>query len=643
MRSHILKAIYTLLTLMISLQAVAAEGDWPHYGSDKASTKYSPLSQINEDNVTSLEVAWRWESVDKDVDQARAGLFKCTPIVVDGVMYASTPVCQVAAINPGTGETLWVYDPKAYESGRPANTGFVNRGVDYYANGEKKRIFITTGDRRLISIDAETGKPDPDFGKKGIVDLSVGLGDKPYTSGLGFNAPPVICRDTIIFGSIITDFISRKTMPPGHIRGFDVHTGKQKWIFHTIPQEGEFGNETWLNDSWKYTGNTNAWSMLSADEELGYVYLPIGTPTSDYYGEMRHGANLFAESLVCLNAETGERVWHFQGVHHGLWDYDFPAAPNLVDITVDGKAIKAVAQVSKQGFTYVFDRVTGEPVWPIEERPVPQTTIPGEWTSPTQPFPTKPKPFERQGVTEDDLIDFTPELFEEAKKIVSQYTIGPLFTPPTLITDSNKGTLVCPGAAGGANWMGACVDPETGIMYVPSMTMPIALGLRPAPAGRSDFTYGISGADMPAFGPQGLPLTKPPYGRITAIDLNSGDHVWQIAHGEGPRNHPALKDLNLPPLGAPTNGYVSNGGGVVTKTLLFMMQPDPNPKNPFGQELGSFLRAFRKSDGEKVWEHREDVVMRGTPMTYMHEGKQYIAIAAGGLREDAELIAFRLP
>jgi len=474
----------------------------------------------------------------------------------------------------------------------------------------------------------------------GKVDLEKGLGREFNPRFIGYSAPPVVCRDTIVIGSIVTDGTGSKTKPPGHIRGFDVRTGEQKWIFHTIPQAGEFGNETWLNDSWKYTGSCNVWSMMSADEELGYVYCPTGTPTGDWYGEFRHGDNLFAESLICLNAETGERVWHFQMIHHGLWDYDLPAAPNLVDIVVDGKPIKAVAQVSKQGFVYVFDRVTGEPVWPIEEKEVPQSTAPGERSSLTQPHPTKPPAYERQGITEDDIIDFTPELRAEAMRILSKYTLGPLYTPPSLVTEDNIGTLMLPSAAGGSNWMGACVDPETGIMYVPSMTLIMNLGLAKNTEERSEFSYLLAGG-FP-LGPQGLPLVKPPYGRITAIDLNKGEFVWQVPHGDGPRDHPALKHLNLPPLGSATNGVLSNGGGVLTKELLFMIQPDPKPGDMFQTGTDGVIRAFSKTDGEELWEYRLGSVPRGTPMTYMHEGKQYLVVGVGGRVQPAELVAFRL-
>ena len=619
----------------------ATDGQWQHYGGGKGSTKYAALDQIDASNVNDLEEAWRWKADDIYPDTRGAGGFKMTPLVVDGVMYASTSYSQVAAIDPGTGETLWVYDPESWKAGRPANVGFQHRGVDYWTDGEMKRILIATGGRQLISIDVETGKPDPNFGDNGIVNLAVGLGREFDPRSLGYSAPPIVCRDIIVIGSIISDGTSTKTKPPGHIRGFDVRTGEQKWIFHTIPQEGEFGNDTWLNDSWKYTGSCNTWTMMSADEELGYVYCPTGTATADFYGEFRHGDNLFAESLLCLNAETGERVWHFQMIHHGMWDWDLPAPPNLVDIVVDGKPIKAVAQMGKNAFVYVFNRETGEPIWPIEEREVPQSTAPGERSSATQPFPTKPPAFDRQGVTIDDLIDFTPELREEAIRILSEYTYGPMYMPPSVLTEDNKGTALLPHINGGSNWMGACVDPETGIMYIPSQTRMFVMGLRTNTEGRTEFRYNPALAAIP--GPQGLPMVKPPYGRITALDLNKGEFVWQVPHGDGPRDHPAIKHLNLGPLGLAGNASgLAHGGGVLTKSLLFMIQPNLSKENWLYIGDNGVIRAFDKANGNVLWEHEFDKVPQGTPMTYMHEGKQYVVVAIGGGEQASELVALRL-
>lgn len=624
----------------------ATGGQWHHYGGDHGHSRYSALDQINRANVKQLEIAWRWESVDSQLPKSAGGpgQFKVTPLLVDGVLYASTSMSQVAAIDPATGKTIWVYDPKSYERGRPTNTGFQHRGVEYWTDGKAKRIIIATGGRQLVSIDAATGKPDPAFGEGGMVDLAQGLGRKINERMYGFNSPTAVCRDTIVVGSIVFDAPTQPAMPPGHVRGYDVRTGKQKWIFHTIPQEGEFGVETWEQDSWKVAGNTNVWSTISADDELGLVYLPLSTPTNDWYGGHRHGDNLFAESLVCLDAQSGKRVWHFQAVHHGLWDYDFPCGPNLVDLTVDGQPIKAVAQVSKQGFCYVLDRKTGKPVWPIEERSVGQTRVEGEKTAATQPFPTRPPAFERQGITENDLIDFTPELRAEAIKLLAQYEYGPIFTPPIKIGENGKkGTVQMPGPAGGANWGGAAFDPQTCILYVPSMTLPFLIGLSQPDQSRSDFKY-IRTGPFVVPGPQGLPLLKPPYGRITAIDLNQGKIVWQVPHGDGPRNHPAIKHLGLGPLGAAANGVFSNGGGVLTKELLFVIQAEEDPAN-LALRMGQtgYLRAFDKTTGEMLWQQTLASTPHGTPMTYEHKGKQYIVLAVGGMGQKSEFLAFALP
>ena len=428
--------------------------------------------------------------------------------------------------------------------------------------------------------------------------------------------------------------------PPGHVRAYDTYTGTFKWRFNTVPQDGEPYNETWEDDSWRKAGNTNVWTFMSADDEAGIVYLPTSTPTNDYWGGMRLGENLFAESLVALNADTGERIWHFQTVHHGLWDYDIASAPNLVDIVVDGRPIKAVAQVSKTAFTYVFDRLTGEPVWPIEERPVAASTVPGERTNPTQPFPTKPAPFDRQGVSEDDLIDFTPEIAEAARELASNFVLGPLFTPPIVRGSNDKlATFVVPGAGGGANFPGATVDPETGILYIPSATRPHGMSLIAPSQGSSDWPFVIQMERQ--VGPFGLPLLKPPYRRITAIDLNTGEHVWQIPFGKGPVNHPMLQHLNLPDMGSVYNDVVAEGGVLVTKTLLvsYLAQKDEIDSDAHG----SILVALDKQTGEKIAEVMVEQRLHGPPMSFMHEGKQYIAVAGGGRDNDDELIAFALP
>jgi quinoprotein glucose dehydrogenase len=650
-------ALCLLLSGVSWAQYGAPDGNWPHYAGDQGSTKYSALEQIDAGNFDEVEVLWRWTSPDsrlEEMTQFKPFHLRATPLVIDGVAYMSTGLSQVAAFEIETGDTLWVHDPKSYDRGMVTHGLFQHRGVEYWTDGTEERIVIATGGRQLVSLDAKTGLPDPNFADGGWVDLLGDLGKKVRGTHLGNNKPTVIIKDTIVVASIIMDFPSVQAGPPGHIRGYDVRTGELKWRFHSIPQEGEFGTETWENDSWKHTGNTNVWSMMTADPELGYIYLPFGAPTNDYYGGHRLGDNLFSQSLVCLDAETGERVWHFQAVHHGIWDYDFPCAPNLIDITVDGKAIKAVAQVSKQGFTFVFDRVTGKPVWPIEERPVDtNTTVPGERLSPTQPFPTKPPPFERQGVSEDDLIDFTPELRAEALELAKKYTLGPMFSPNIVMTDEKDGMLQLPGTIGGANWPGASIDPETGLLYVQSMTLPGIVGLlEPPDPNRSNLRYVINSVftgnpndsiESEAIGPQGLPLIKPPYFRITAIDLNKGDFAWQIPFGDGPRNHPAIKHLNLGPLGSRfPNTVWAEGGILVTKTLIITILAD---SDELGDRYarGSWLVALDKATGDEVGRIKVDRHLHSSPMTAMHNGRQYILVAGGGRTEPAEVLAFGLP
>jgi quinoprotein glucose dehydrogenase len=433
------------------------------------------------------------------------------------------------------------------------------------------------------------------------------------------------------------DNARRKKEQPGDVLAFDTQSGKLKWTFHVIPRLHEFGYNTWENDSASYTGAANVWAPFSADDELGYVYLPTSTPTADWYGGARLGNGLFGESLVCVDVTTGKRVWHFQGVHHGNWDYDFPAAPVLADVTVNGKKIKAVLQVGKTAFLFAFDRVTGEPIWPIEERPVPQSDTPGERSSPTQPFPTKPAPFDRQGFSEDDVIDFTPEIKAEALEMLKQYRLGPIFTPPSVVTPERKGTIVLPGWAGGANWGGGAFDPETGIFYVPSITDPNVDGLVTQTADKGDVTY-VRQKEISVPGPKGLPICKPPYGRITAIDMNRGEHVWQVPNGDGPRNHPALKALNLPALGS--SGRVAP---LLTKTLLFVGEGDEVIVATPPTGGGKKFRAYNKATGHVVWETEFPGGTTGAPMTYSHLGKQYIVVAIGSRRHPAELVALALP
>lgn len=599
-------------------QQGTTDGQWLSYGGDKGSTKYAPLDQITPDNFGSLEIAWQWESIDTDVtaqDGVRVRLqeFKSTPLMANGVLYTSTSLSQVAAIDAGTGETIWKYDPGSWREGRPANMGFIHRGVSYWSEGEDERVIIATGHSRLISLNAKTGTPIASFGEDGEVNLLLGLNRPARIQEHQVNSPPVICNGVIVVGSVIHDRPRTKEYLRGDVRGYDVRTGEKLWQFHSIPQEGEFGNETWENDSWKYSGNTNVWSTMSADEDLGYVYLPFGAATNDFYGGHRPGDNLFANSIVCLNVETGERVWHFQTVHHDLWDYDLPCAPNLLDVVVDGKAIKAVAQFGKTGFCYVFDRVTGEPIWPIPEVPVPQSTVPGEKTSPTQPMPTKPPPFSAQGITEENLIDFTPELRQEALDIVSEYGFSPIFTPP-----SEKGVFMTPGPGGGANFMGAALDPESSIFYVPSISYTSILGLVKPDPSRSNMDYVVS--ERGVAGPSGLPLFKPPYNRITAIDMKTGTHAW------------------MTPMGGPMGGG-ERAFPLATKTLLIAAQGEK--VFAMDKATGNFISEvrLRNARGEGLG------LVTGAPMTYMHEGKQYIAMAlterSGNRRQ--HIIALALP
>jgi glucose dehydrogenase len=623
----------------------AAAGEWRYYAGDAASSKYSPLAQIARENVSGLEVAWRWDSVDNEIARtspARPGAYQDTPLLVNGVLYTTTSLGVYVALEPATGRTLWTYDPEIYKGGRPPNLGFTHRGSAYWTDGTRKRIISGTHDAHLVSIDAETGKPDPEFGNGGQVDVIEGLPYAERMRNYAINSTPVVVGNVIISGSNITDGPLVKEQPRGDIFGFDARTGKKLWTFHSVPQKGEFGYDSWEDGAAEYTGNTNVWSMLSVDDELGYVYLPFGTPTNDYYGGHRPGNNLFAESLVCLDAATGKRVWHFQGVHHGLWDYDFPAAPNLVDITVNGRRIKAVAQVSKQGFVYVLDRVTGEPVWPIEERAVPQSTAPGERTSKTQPFPTVPPPFDRQGMLDGDVSDFTPELRAQALDVLKQWERGPLFTPP-----SERGTVQIPGNVGGADWGGAGVDPTTGFLYVPSLTSPIVDQLVKGDPATGNMAYRRGGTQTNLPTLDGIPLYKPPYSRLTAYDLNAGTIAWQTPLGDGPRHHPLLEPLKLGPL-----GHGARSSLLVSASLLFVSQfsgglgratPIAIGDRPLTQlpVEAPKLRAFDKRTGELLWEN-EVPGPAGAPMTYMAGGRQYLVIAVGG-GLSAELIAFALP
>ena len=632
-------------------QEGATGGQWRAYAGDTGSTKYAGLDQITSENVGDLEVVWERNAVDQSVLDAAPDVrfgnrFTATPLMVDGVLYAPNGVGLVEAFDAGTGETIWVQTPM--DEGPQAYRGSVTRGVAYWADGDDARIIVQRG-QWLMSLDPGTGEPDPTFGDGGRVDLTTGLGEG---ARYRWGGAPTVVRDVIVVGQSMSDTFVTKEDIRGDVRAFDVRTGALRWVFHTVPQEGEFGTDTWEDGAWEFTGHAPVWSLFSADEELGYIYMPVTSSTNDMYGGHRPGDNLFSQSIVCVEAETGERVWHFQTVHHGLWDYDLPTAPILMDITVDGRDIKAVVQLTKQAFAFVFDRVTGEPVWPIEERAVPQSTVPGEYTSPTQPFPTKPPAFDRQGATVDNLIDFTPELRQEALEIVERYTIGPMFTPPSVRGDGpedNLGTIQLPGSQGGADVQGAAFDPETNYLFVPSITSPFVADVLEGNPDRTNLRF-VKGTRLWIGGPRGLPLFKPPYGRITAIDMNTGEIAWQVPNGDGPRDHPAIRHLNLGPLGNP-----ARPSPLATKTLLFVGEDrtltSPDGRVPEGMPLSivtnygePFFRAYDKATGDVVWETELPAGTTGAPISYMHEGRQYIVVAIAGNAEfQPRFVAFALP
>ena len=652
-------------------------GEWPAYGADLAHTKYSPLDQINADNFSKLEIAWRFKT--DNLGTRPEYKLEGTPLMVGGVLYATAGTRRsVVALDAGTGELLWVHGEHEGERGAAAPRQLSGRGLAYWTDGKEERILYVTPGYRLIALDARTGVPIATFGKNGAVDLKLDIDQniELVAGEIGLQSAPVVARDVVIIGAAFREGMTAKSYKnnKGYVRGFDVRTGKRLWIFHTIPIKGEVGYETWLNGSADYTGNTGVWTQISIDQELGLVYLPVETPSSDFYGGHRPGNNLFAESLVCVDLKTGRRKWHYQMVHHPLWDHDLSSAPLLADITVGGRVIKAVALPSKQCFLYVFDRVTGQPVWPIEERPAEKGDVPGEWYSPTQPFPTRPPAYCRNGVSVDDLIEFTPELRAEALKAVSKYKLGPVYTPPVISKlEGPLATLTLATASGGTNWPGGSYDPETRTVYVyacNSCLMPI--GLIPPPSKEiSDIRYVLGtagqpfristgpgenvGADAPrpastpqagrgggSFGlnVQGLPLIKPPYGTISAISLDRGEIVWQVPHGETPdviRNHPALKGLEIPRTGQPGYGI----GTLVTKTLVIAgdSQVTTTPTHP----RGAMLRAYDKATGKEVGAVYMPAPQSGSPMTYMLNGQQHIVVAVSGGPYSGEYLAFKLP
>jgi quinoprotein glucose dehydrogenase len=649
MRGCLGALVFLSMTTGAAAQQGAQDGEWRHYGGDEANTRYSPLDQINADNFNELELVWRMKT--DNFGPTPEFNFQSTPLMVGGVVYSTVGTRRsVVAVDAGTGEYLWMHrldeGPRAEEAPRRLS----GRGLAYRDDGANGQIIYVTPGYRMIALDAATGQRISSFGTNGIVDLMLNMDQEidPLSGSIGLHATPLVAGDTIVIGAAHIPGSAPESMrnTKGHIRGFAADTGERKWIFHTVPGGDEFGNDTWLNESWRYTGNTGVWGQISVDLELGMVYLPTEMPTNDYYGGHRHGDNLFSDSIVAVDLETGQRQWHYQVIHHDVWDWDFPCAPVLVDVEIEGRPgiTKVIAQPSKQAWLYVLDRETGEPIWPIEERPMEASDVPGELLALTQPFPTKPPAYDRQGVSVDDLIDFTPALRAEALERVSNFRMGPIFTPP-VVADPNGyyGTLMLPSTGGGTNWPGGSVDPETGIFYQFSFTSMVSLGLVNDPE-RSDMDF-IRG-NPPGVAPRdrsltirGLPLVKPPWGRISAIDLKTGDILWQIAHGETPdnvREHPDLQGVDIP-----RTGRQGRVGTLITKTLVIAGEGGTFT-TPSG-ERGAMLRAYDKATGEEVGEVYMPAPVSGSPMTYMHEGQQYIVTAASGGGQAGELLAYRLP
>jgi quinoprotein glucose dehydrogenase len=640
-------------------------GEWPTYSGDLAATRYSPLDQINASNFGKLQLAFRFKT--ENLGPRPEFQFQSTPLMVNGRLFTTAGTRRAAvALDAATGEMLWMHSINEGKRGEAAPRQLSGRGLSYWSDGKEERIIYVTPGYQMVALDARTGNRVAGFGTDGIVDLKVGLdqdGLDLTTAEIGLHAAPIIAKDVIVIGAAHREGTAprSKANVKGYIRGFDVRTGKRIWIFHTIPMKNEPGYETWDPDAHVYTGNTGVWAQMSADEELGIVYMPVELPTADYYGGHRRGgtktleSSLYSESLVAVDIKTGQKKWHYQLVHHGIWDHDIPCAPILMDLVVNGKPVKAVAQPTKQNWLYVFDRATGKPVWPIEERPVEKGDVPGEWYSPTQPFVTKPDAYERQGVTIDDLIDYTPELRAEAVKLVSQYKLGPIFTPPVVGKwEGPRGTLMLPDVTGGANWQGGSFDPETKRFYIFTNVTITQLGLITPEEGRSDMLY-VRGAvrnpnppALPAPGPpggggggglnvRGLPLVKPPYATISAIDMNKGDLLWKIPHGDTAdniKNNAALKGVTIP-----RTGRQGRIGVLTTKTLLIAGEGGFNT-TPDGR--GAYLRAYDKVTGADAGQVFMPAPQTGSPMTYSLNGTQYIAVAVSGPGFPGELRVYKL-
>ena len=656
--------------LSLTGQTQVKTGEWRHYGSDLANTHYSPLEQVNAGNFNRLQVAWRFKT--DNLGPSREGQLESTPLMIGGVVYTTGGTRRaVVALDAKTGELKWIHSEDEGERGANAPRQLSGRGLAYWTDGRQERIIYVTPGYRMIALDAKTGARVPGFGKDGVVDLKLDDDQEIdlITGEVGLHSTPVVARNVVIVGAAHkSGGVPRvKNNVRGFVRGFDVRTGKRLWIFHTIPQPGEAGFNTWEKDSAGFTGNAGSWGQVSVDEQLGLAYLPIELPTGDYYGGHRPGNNLFGESLVAVDLETGRRKWHYQLVHHGIWDFDIPCAPILIDINVNGRAVKAVAQPTKQAWVYVLNRETGEPVWPIEERAVPKGSVPGEWYSPTQPYPTKPPAYDRQGLSLEDLIDWTPALREEALKRVSRYQIGPIFTPPVVSkVEGPLATIALAATSGGTNWQGGSYDPETHVLYAPSQRSVSVMGLVPGTPDMTDMNFvqgsaltgirrtGGAGSeaaqDRSTGGPaaelaagslviEGLPIIKPPYGSITAFNMDRGEIQWQVAHGETPdeiRNHPLLKGLTIP-----RTGRAGNFGVLVTKTLVIAGEAGTFT-TPQGQK-GAMLRAYNKGTGQEVGAVYMAAQQSGTPMTYMVDGRQYILVAISGGGYSGEFVAYRLP
>jgi len=595
--------LITVLFLIIhSCDIIDKEQDrhvsWSAWGGDSHHTGYSSLDQINRSNVNELEVAWKYRTGDE------GPTIECNPIVIGDVMYITSPDLKVIALDAESGSEKWRFDPyKHFDT--PKYWHHVNRAVTYWTDGKEERIFAPVGPY-LYALDANTGQVDETFGEEGAIDLRHGLVDDKRDVSVKMTSPGIIYKDLIIVGPNVPE---SHTSVPGHVRAFDVRTGEQEWIFHTIPQPGEFGHDTWEGDSWKRAGGANPWAGMSVDEERGIVYVPTGATAYDFYGGDREGKNLFANTLLALEAETGERIWHQQLVHHGIWDYDLPAPPNLVTVDHRGKPTDAVAQITKTGYVYLFNRETGESIFPIEERKVPASEIPGEEAWPTQPIPTKPPSFARQGFTEEDITDISPEARSYVKEVLDTLKTGPLFTP-----GSFKGSVMLPGYLGGGNWSGAAFDPETDRLYVNANNVPTILQIKKAPDSlRSEPGYPdyVSTGYHKLLDQDGYPAVKPPWGTLNAIDLSKGEIVWQVPLGF----YPELADK-----GIKNTGTMNLGGAIVTKGGLVFI----------GSTLDKKFRAFDKETGEVLWETTLPTGGRSLPATYEVEGKQYVVIAAGG-------------